>query len=348
MTYFSVRWKPDKAARRLAVAKAALLPGEDVWYLGGCNNLAPLLNEIAVTPLRVVGLLEREIKYEARYSDMQSMTFNGNKGTIDVVRNNGRPMTFKQIPTPDVGAIEHYARHGQGTPAPPELSATLSAADAALVAAARRIEAARDIDWPHTILRGQPSRATSEAILRHCHESEHPWLILTSGGSAGTLVAFEDRLAIIKTGGMTGFMAGALGGERSATFHYVDITGIEYNSGFVTGVLEVLTASYQGTANKDYWRGSNRSRNADSNDPWTLSNTLPFAKIEFNSHLVEINELRNRVGRAKQVKVQVLGPQPAASASAGLTEQLASLAELHRSGALTDEEFTTAKARLLG
>ncbi|MEU4361977.1 SHOCT domain-containing protein [Promicromonospora sp. NPDC023987] len=347
MTYFSVRWKPDKAARRLTVAKAALLPGEEVWYLGGCNNLTPLMNEIAVTPLRVVGLLEREIKYEARYSDMQSMTFNENKGTLDVVRDNGHSMTFKQIPTPDVGAIEHYARHGQNTPAPPELLAAQNAADAALVAAAGRMEAARNIDWPHTIVRGQPSRKASEAILRQCHQDEHPWLILTSG-SAGTLVALEDRLAIIKTGGVTGFMAGALGGERSVTFHYVDITGIEYNSGFVTGVLEVLTPSYQGTANKDYWRGSNQSRNADSNDPWTLSNTLPLSKVEFNSYLTEINDLRSRIGRAKQVNVQVVAPQAAAPASAGLTEQLTRLAQLHSAGALTDEEFTAAKAHLLG
>ncbi|GAA2241564.1 hypothetical protein GCM10010413_49970 [Promicromonospora sukumoe] len=342
MTYFSVRWKPDKAARRLSVATAALLPGEDVWYLGGCNNRTPLMNEIAVTPLRVVGLLEREIRYEARYWGIRSMTFNENKGTLDIVGNNGHSMTFKQIPAHDVGAIEHYARHGQNTPAPPELVAALNAADATLVAATKRMEAARNIDWPHTIMRGQPSRKASEAILRQCHQDEHPWLILTSG-NAGTLVAFEDRLAIIKTGGMTGFMAGTLGGERSATFHYVDITGIEYNSGFVTGVLEVLTPSYQGTANKDYWRGSNRSRNSDSNDPWTLSNTLPLSKFEFNSYLTDIDELRRRIGSAKQVRVQLAPPTPA-----GLTEQLASLAQLHRSGALTDEEFTAAKTRLLG
>ncbi|MBL0888302.1 SHOCT domain-containing protein [Myceligenerans sp. I2] len=116
----------------------------------------------------------------------------------------------------------------------------------------------------------------------------------------------------------------------------------------MSGVLEVLTPSYQGTANKDYWRGSDRSRNADSNDPWTLSNTLPLSKAEYNGYLTDINDLRARVGRAKQVNVQVVPPQAPAVASDGLAEQLKSLTQLHQAGALTDEEFAAAKARLLG
>jgi hypothetical protein len=348
MTYFSVKWKPEKAAKKLAIAKASLLQGEDVWYLGVCNNLKPLVSEIAVTPLRVVGLLEREIKFEARYSEIQSLATSEQKGTIEIVRQDGRSMTFKQVPKEDVGAIEHYARHGQNTPASPALLEALDNADAAVAVAAGRVESARNIDWPNTIVRGKPSRKASEAILRQCQEDQHPWLILTAAGGAGTLVAFEDRMAIIKTGALTSFMAGTLGGERSATFHYIDITGIEYNSGFLNGVLEVLTPSYQGSANRDFWQGSSQSRNADSNDPWTLSNTLPLTKIEYNDYLTEINELKARIRRAKQVNVQVVAPQAPASASDGLTEQLKSLAQLRQAGALTDEEFTAAKARLLG
>jgi len=44
--------------------------------------------------------------------------------------------------------------------------------------------------------------------------------------------------------------------------------------------------------------------------------------------------------------------EPAAPATAGLTQeamaQLEKLAELHKSGILTDEEFATQKARILG
>ncbi|NNM45402.1 SHOCT domain-containing protein [Knoellia sp. DB2414S] len=140
-------------------------------------------------------------------------------------------------------------------------------------------------------------------------------------------------------------MAGSLGGERAATFHFVDITGIEYNSGFVTGVLEVLTPSYSGGANKDFWRGSNRSRNADSNDPWTLSNCLPLPKSEYNAAIADVQELKARIGRVKQPTIQVPAPQP--PASEGLADQLQKLAALRDSGVLSDEEFSSAKARLL-
>ena len=90
---------------------------------------------------------------------------------------------------------------------------------------------------------------------------------------------------MIKVGLATSFMAGALGGGRITTFPFTEITGIEYNAQILSGVLEVLTPSYQGTANKDYWRGTNKSRNADANDPWTLSNTLPLARSTYNAAL---------------------------------------------------------------
>lgn len=172
-------------------------------------------------------------------------------------------------------------------------------------------------------------------------------MILISAGAAGLLAAWDDRLAIIKTGAMTSFMAGSLGGERSATFHYVDVTGIEYNSGFVNGVLEVLTASYSGSANRDFWRGSNASRNADSNDPWTLSNTLPLGKAEFNVMQADISELRSRIAKAKQPTVMVQSQAPAAPAGAGMAAQIAELAPLRDAGALTDEEFVEAKKRVI-
>ncbi len=139
-------------------------------------------------------------------------------------------------------------------------------------------------------------------------------------------------------------MAGSLGGERSATFHFTDITGIEYNSGFMNGVLEVLTPSYSGTANRDYWTGVSASRNADSNNPWTPSNTLPLAKLEYTQYLAEINELKSRISKSKQQSVQVVVAPAAAN---GLADQLAKLAELRDSGVLSDEEFGAAKTRLL-
>lgn len=133
-------------------------------------------------------------------------------------------------------------------------------------------------------------------------------------------------------------MAGSAGGGRITTFHYRDITGIEYNGGLVNGVLEILTPSYQGTANKDFWRGSGKNKNSDANDPWTLSNTLPLAKLVYQAALSRLNELRDKMTRAKQTTVVIAQPS-----AAGLADELKGLVALHQQGALTDDEFSAAK-----
>lgn len=347
MTQFTVKWNASKAAKKLQTARAALLPEEDLWFLGYCNNVKPLADAIAVTPLRVVALMRGKVAFEAHHSDIESLTTHEKRGTVTVVRRNGESMVFKLVPKEDLGEIARYGQQGRSTPPPPDLLQTAADAEADRIALTERAIAAKELNWPDTAVHGKLSRKASEAILRQCHGAEKPWLILTSAGGAGTLTAFDNRLAIIKTGGFTSYMAGSLGGERSATFHFADITGIEFNSGWVNGVLEILTASYSGSTNKDFWRGSNRFRNADSNNPWTLSNCLPLLKSEHNSYLPEINELKARVGKSKQVRVQVAAPQVAPN-SDGLAEQLQKLGDLHASGVLSAEEFAAAKARLLG
>jgi hypothetical protein len=148
-------------------------------------------------------------------------------------------------------------------------------------------------------------------------------------------------------------MAGTLFGSRSTTFYYSDINAIEFNKQVLGSVLEVLTSSYQGTSNHDYWRGSTRGRNTNSGDPWTLSNTLPITNTEYTAARAEMSELRRRIAAAKQTTVNVsipaaYPPAPAGSPSPDdLVSKLARLAELKDAGVLSDEEFAAAKARLL-
>ena len=123
-----------------------------------------------------------------------------------------------------------------------------------------------------TILGKQPSKTAIEAMRETTMHDESPWLVVGSG-TAGVPAAFADRVSPLKVGGWTSMMAGSFGGGRVTTIMFSDITGIEYNSGLSSGVLEILTASFQGTANKDYLtRGEN--------DPWKLSNTLPLGRSD--------------------------------------------------------------------
>lgn len=84
------------------------------------------------------------------------------------------------------------------------------------------------------------------------------WPLLRRHLTTGDTGDRADRVVERAAGGNRPRPAGAA--RRTFMFH--DVTGIEYNSGMHTGVLEVLTPSYQGSANKDFWRGKNRSRNA--------------------------------------------------------------------------------------
>ncbi|MFC5061570.1 SHOCT domain-containing protein [Actinomycetospora atypica] len=129
------------------------------------------------------------------------------------------------------------------------------------------------------------------------------------------------------------------------TFPYAEITGIEYNAGMLTGVIEVLTPSYSGAANEDYWRGTNKSRNADASDPWTLSNTLPLPRDVYQRALPRLNEMRARIGEAK--RPTVTAPQAVTQSAPSIADELTKLAALRDQGVLEDHEFQSAKQRIL-
>jgi len=183
-----------------------------------------------------------------------------------------------------------------------------------------------------------------KSIHDHKRPDEELLMLITEPytNHQGALLVFEDRCMIVKGGFIGGFMAGSLGGERASTFYFSQISGIEYNSGLINGVLEILTPSYQGTANKDFWRGTTKSRNADSNDPWTLSNCLPLTKDGFNSAREMIDELKRMIANFGRPS------ENHQSRSVDLASEIAKLSDLHEKGVLSDAEFAQAKAKLLG
>lgn len=188
-----------------------------------------------------------------------------------------------------------------------------------------------------------------KALERNARSGELPSMIITGthDSTDGSLIVFADRCVLSKSGIWGGFMAGSLGGAREATFFFPDITGIEYNSGLLFGVLEILTASYSGGATKDFWSGTlNPDRNKSQNDPRTSSNTLPLPKADYLAAKELIEDLRSMIASAKTTKVVIEGNSP--PSSIGVAEELEKLARLRDSGILSDEEFAASKAKLLG
>jgi hypothetical protein len=195
------------------------------------------------------------------------------------------------------------------------------------------------------------NKPTRKEIAANCRDGELPRFIIGSS-AAGALAAFDDRCLLVKKGVMTTFMAGSLGGGRATTFLYSEITGIEYNSGLTTGVLEILTASYSGTSNKDFWRGTLSGRNANSDDPYTLSNTLPLAKVVYERVRPQVEELKRLIAESKRPHIVIQAPEHAEVpaprvADTTLASELERLAELRERGLLDDEEFKAAKLALI-
>ena len=187
------------------------------------------------------------------------------------------------------------------------------------------------------------NRKILEKLEKHLNDDDTVEVIIWSVG-AGYLLSTQDRCIIAKISLTQSLMAGSLGGGRVASFYHSDITAIEYNSGLASGVLEILTASYQGTKNQDFWRGTFNSRNADASDPYTLSNTLPLGRYEFEAAKPLISIIRKQISAAK-APITAAVPE---TLPPRLEGSLAEISALHDAGKLTDDEFSAAKARILG
>ena len=320
-----------KTRDRTAVNNAlmdALLEGERVEYATQIDRLRGMLSWLVVTNRRVLALsgIKLHVVHAFDVGLITAVKIEGSMDMIVIATSDGR--------SAEVGYLTEDSDSADLAGILERLCTRLESPILADPVSSLRKELSNEGRvW------GSPSSKVYRTILAHCHTGERPWFVLGVGG-AGALAAFEDRLMIIKLGLATSFMAGSIGGGRITTIFFRDITGIEYNSGIMTGVLEVSTPAYEASKNGDYWRGANRSRNADVNDPWTLSNTLQMDKSAYQRIAPRLDELRERISRSKNPSATLAS----SVASRSATQELAQLAELHVQGSLSDEEYSTAKA----
>jgi len=150
------------------------------------------------------------------------------------------------------------------------------------------------------------------------------------GLSKQSLIALDTRLLIVKRG----FLAGSTGGARKTVFDYASITNVEINTGWVNGVIEILTSAYPGGVQKDFWNMG------DNTDPMKASNTVPFSKRKLNEFQPYLDHLNGMVMASRQ-------SQPLTASATSLPDQIRQLHDLVQAGALTAEEFEQAKRRLL-
>ena len=188
------------------------------------------------------------------------------------------------------------------------------------------------------------SGKAKQTIFENSSSGIAPWFVMASG-SDGVLAAYEKELIIVKVGALTGFLSSATGGGRITHIPYRQIVSIEYNGGFMMGVLEILTASYDGGMNKDFW--GVKSLNSSGGDPRQQNNTLPIPKDTFRKITPQLNRIRELVEASHAVRIEGAPALTTQNSSPSIGDELIKLSDLHKSGVLDDEEFQKAKARLL-
>ncbi|PZU02172.1 MAG: hypothetical protein DI630_09340 [Gordonia sp. (in: high G+C Gram-positive bacteria)] len=345
--------KAEKWAEKLA---PALWDGEVIWALISASRMKPQSEGTAITNARVVGFKtwesdEKRVVLSVSGDDIRGVDFRTKAGSTSMwVQGAFEETNFGSLDKSEVDFAQYYVQHLQQVGTATEVKDGLVAREQQVAAQAaveseqreaeRRADHARRGARHQVPVFGTPMNDKAwDAIHSHSGNEELPWFVI-NGGPAGVLATFEDRLLISKSG----FMAGAFGGGRVTTFPYRDITNIEYNSGMMNGVLEVLTPSYQGTANHDYWRSSNKGRNKAHDDPWTLSNCLPLPKAVYKTAQPKLNELQRKIINSKQATVVVHhSPVEQAAPTGGLAEEIRKLANLHAQGLIDAEEFKAAK-----
>ncbi|WP_461666726.1 SHOCT domain-containing protein [Gordonia sputi] len=356
MTELSPKIKQKNADKWLRALAQDLFPGEVVWALAGRGRMKPLTDAVAITNGRVIGFWangrseEQRVVLEVSADQIRGFDFPVKMGNISlVVMTDDGAISFGGIDKAETDFVQYFInylwQHGvdpvvtEGARQAADERARQIAAEDEAERASRDLAIATQAARDSVPLFGSAMKDKwwNQADA-HAQAGELPWFIVNSG-SAGRLYAFEDRLVISKSGGMTGMMAGATGGGRETTFSYADITNIEYNGGFVNGVLEVLTPSYQGLGNHDFW---NKDRDRD---PYKLSNCLPLAKATYQQAQPKIKEMQQKILEAKRphVIVQQVAPAVATASGGGLADELAKFADMHQRGLLDDDEFKAAK-----
>ena len=150
--------------------------------------------------------------------------------------------------------------------------------------------------------------------------------ILGLNGQA--IVGTPTRLFVLKPG----FMAGAAFGAEVTSWGYKNLLGIQVHKGMFNGAVVIQAPGQSGT-NTSVW--GNRKE-----DPYKAPNAIPVG-ANWSQVREAVAELQTMIDSAQNTTGPTMPNHP------GTPDQLRQLAELHQSGALTDEEFAAAKRRLI-
>src|SRR4051794_14655060 len=114
--------KPEKARKWLREFAAELVPGEEVWFYGKCNNLRPAMNALMVTNARVLGLSEvYGYRWRATHTDIAEAAGDAKRHRLTVRTEGGSEVVFKAVDAQDIPVALDFIAQGRGCDLPPDL-----------------------------------------------------------------------------------------------------------------------------------------------------------------------------------------------------------------------------------
>jgi hypothetical protein len=179
--------------------------------------------------------------------------------------------------------------------------------------------------------RSRLHRKANEVLDQNLGPEETIEAIVT-GPSNQAVIGTDRRVFIYKKG----FMAGATFGSELTSWDYRNLAGIQIHTGMMSGAV-VVQAPGQSGVRPNIWK------NTDS-DPYKAPNAIPINR--------PWDQAKAGVARLRQL-IDLAHPParaPATSADGPATsvaDELRKLADLRDSGALSEDEFSALKAKLL-
>lgn len=146
------------------------------------------------------------------------------------------------------------------------------------------------------------------------------------GQSGQGFIVTNKRLYVLKWG----FMAGNTFGGRVNAFEFSRISGIEIKKSLLTGTVEILTP-----ANSDQKYGGAFDLKAIESD-----SAIKIYRKDYSIFLEAVKIAREMISGQHIVTTHLL--------SEDVEVQLEKLAQLKEKKLITDEEFTTKRAKILG
>jgi hypothetical protein len=171
----------------------------------------------------------------------------------------------------------------------------------------------------------------ADALLQQNLMPGEPVLAIVRGSYDSAAVATDRRIFVFKKG----LFSGAAMAKKLISWDYRNVTGVQVETGMISGAFVIQAAGAQAT-DASFWGGGN-------NDAMKATNAVALARDHFDQAKAGAALIRELISKSHDSAAAPV----AAPAAPDITDQIRKLGELRDAGILTAEEFDSKKGELL-